>query len=217
MFTNLWWWNWQQDSFQILKSVFSFNNCKCDYLGESKSEPLFFRSWYTIYLFQVARAVTSNLKVFVLDGTWMDSYLIRDYFEARFNHTEVFSETELFMQIISYQAIHGLSTIWNILLLGVLLQANFRRRAINIYLSCLCSVFLLNSTMKLVLVSIHLGHPSTLETPYLCPILEVIFGAMQNLIAMLVTAVSIERYVAIDWYRCQNKPKGGYTQTFVWK
>ena len=70
--------------------------------------------------------------------------------------------------------------------------------SINMYLSCLCTVFLLDSGVKIIFDTIEEVNVSVLETtPYLCPAREVFKTISQTLISTLVTAVSIERYFAV--------------------
>ena len=150
-------------------------------------------------IFQVASAVASNAEVFVLDGTWMSTFEIRDYFEGNINSTSpLFSSTEFNIMFMFMETCNTFAIIWSISALVVLLQADFRRRAINMYLASLCMVFLLLSSTKITLYTIQYVNLSLLDgMPYLCPAIETILFAMECATGLLVTTISVERYMAI--------------------
>ena len=148
--------------------------------------------------FQVAQALVSSHKMFILENTWMDIRSIRDDFEKDMFSFRLFSDTEWHILFICIEIIKALSIIWNVLALAVLLQAKFRKRGINIYLASLCAVILLDTGVKLFLELTLATNVSLLDAiPYLCPVMEVTQTMMLTLIAMLVTAINVERYVAI--------------------
>ena len=135
-------------------------------------------------------------EVFVLDDTWMDNDLIRNYLYGR--KLLVYSKTDIYAVLVCADTINALAIIWNILAFLVLLQDDFRKRAINKYMACLCAVFLLDSTIRIVIDTIEIVDVSVLGAiPYLCSGLAEIQFVLQTLIAMLVTTISMERYIAI--------------------
>ena len=128
----------------------------------------------------------------------MDNLLIRDYLYSK--KRNVYSATEIYIALICTDTITGLAIIWNSLTLTVLLPADFRKRAINKYMACLCAIFLLDSAIKIVFDTIDIVNVSILDAipiPYLCSGLEGIRFILQTLISMLVTTINIERYIAI--------------------
>ena len=112
---------------------------------------------------------------------------IRNVFENDMISYRLFSDTGWHAVFICIEIIRAFSIIWNVLALGVLLQDKFRKRAINMCLACLCVGFLIDTGIKLSVDLIS----------FLCPAVEIILTAIQTLIAMLVTAITFERYVAI--------------------
>ena len=145
-------------------------------------------------MFQVGRARTLTYEVWILDGTWLDNFLIRDYFQADKPYTNI----EVYIAVICVEFINAFAIIWNILALVVLLQASFRRRAVNNYLSFLCTVFLLDSTHRIIFETIETIDVSVLGAiPYFCSVREEVYFVLQTLVAMLVTTISVERYIAV--------------------
>ena len=124
----------------------------------------------------------------------MDNAMIRDYFES----LQLYSNTEVYIALLCAQIVNALAVIWNILALVVLLQVEFRTSAINKYLACLCFVFFLDSICKLIFDTIEVIDVSILDAiPYLCPGRTLVEFVLQTLTVMLVTTVSVERYIAI--------------------
>ena len=160
--------------------------------------PMLWRHRVTLIYLQVTESVASNYEVFILNDTWMDSFAIRDFFEDKILYSDSISARDRYIIFVVIDVFNGLSILWNILVLMVLFQDQFRKRAINMYLSCLCTVFLLDSGVKIIFDTIEEVNVSVLETtPYLCPAREVFKTINQTLISTLVTAVSIERYFAV--------------------
>ena len=136
------------------------------------------------FLYSMAHGCPRSRFVTILREIW---FQLPHYFLSQNLKSTMFMET-----------CNTFAIIWSISALVVLLQADFRRRAINMYLASLCMVFLLLSSTKITLYTIQYVNLSLLDgMPYLCPAIEITLFAMECATGLLVTTISVERYMAI--------------------